>query len=142
VVDIYGIMFSNKLDTIYILILMHDPTFFFFSSLGFNEKLLTKQMWFFLKIIFSSFWALQFPNLLLPRNFDPFSYMGYIYGIYLKKHISAKKLDIRYHIYMVTHIWDIYCIYPKQHMFAKKLKIEQKLNEIKMRKKLTSRRVP
>ena len=35
---------------------------------------------------------------------------------------------------MVTHIWDLYCIYPKQHMFAKKLKIEQKLNEIKMRK--------
>jgi hypothetical protein len=35
---------------------------------------------------------------------------------------------------MVTHIWDIYGIYPKKHMFAKKLKIEQKLNEIKMRK--------
>ena len=52
---------------------------FFFSSLGFNEKLLTKQKWFFFKIIFSSFWALQFPNLLLSCNFDPFSYMGYIY---------------------------------------------------------------
>jgi predicted oxidoreductase len=55
----------------------------------------------------------------------------YIYGIYLKQHIFANKLDIRCHIYMVTHIWDIYGIYPKQHMFAKKLKIEQKLNEKK-----------
>ena len=75
VVDIYGIMFSNKLDTIYILILMHDPTFLLLLFF----KLLKKQMWFFFKIIFSFFWALQFPNLLLPHNFDPFSYMGYIY---------------------------------------------------------------
>ena len=69
--------------------------------------------------------------------------MAYIYGIYLKQHISAKKLDIRYHIYMVTRIWDIYGIYPKQLTYVcKEIENRTKIKLNENEKKLTSRRVP